>query len=99
MNRIASVIKLHLTKRLYVFGVPPAILGVVIAITMLITVGMMRFGVDTSAAEYLEGIRYNSGGLLSLPCFLMYLCVQAVSTTLRFGMSLGSPSRSAIMDT
>ena len=99
MNRIASVIKLHLTKRMYVFGVPPAILGVVIAITMLITVGMMRFGVDTSSAEYLEGIRYNSGVLWSLPGFLMYLGVQAVSTTFPFGMSLGTTRRSYSLGT
>src|SRR5690625_3665862 len=93
MSRPISVLKLHLTKRMYVFGVPALILGLVIGITMLIAVGMSRFGVDTSTTEYIEGIRYNSGVLWSLPGFLVYLGVQAVSTTFPFGMSLGTTRR------
>src|SRR5690625_6752424 len=80
MSRPISVLKLHLTKRMYVFGVPALILGLVIGITMLIAVGMSRFGVDTSTTEYIEGIRYNSGVLWSLPGFLVFLGVKAVST-------------------
>lgn len=93
MSRPTSILKLHLTKRMYVFGVPAVILGVVIVITMLIAVGLSRFGVDTTSADYLEGIRYNSGVLWSLPGFLIYLGVQAVSTTFPFGMSLGTTRR------
>ena len=99
MSNPTSVLKLHLTKRMYVFGVPASILGLVIAITVLITVGMARFGVDTSSAEYLEGIQHNFGVLWSLPGFLIYLGVQAVSTTFPFGMSLGTTRRSYSLGT
>lgn len=94
MSRPASVLRLHLTKRLHVFGVPATILGIVIAVSLLIAVGMSRFGVDTSTVEHLENARYNSGVLWSLPGFLIYLGVQAVSTTFPFGMSLGTTRRS-----
>lgn len=99
MSRPISVLKLHLTKRMYVFGVPALILGLVIGITMLIAVGMSRFGVDTSTTEYIEGIRYNSGVLWALPGFLVYLGVQAVSTTFPFGMSLGTTRRAYSLGT
>lgn len=94
MSRPTAVLRLHLTKRLYVFGVPAVILGVVIAVSLLIAVGMSRFGVDTTTVEHLENARYNSGVLWSLPGFLIYMGVQAVSTTFPFGMSLGTTRRS-----
>src|SRR5690625_384125 len=99
MSRPASVLRLHLTKRLHVFGVPATILGIVIAVSLLIAVGMSRFGVDTSTVEHLENARYNSGVLWSLPGFLIYLGVQAVSTTFPFGMSLGTTRRAYSLGT
>lgn len=96
MNRTAtpiSITRLHLTKRMYVFGVPSLILGIVIVVSLLIALGMSRFGIDISSAEHLENMRYNSGVLWSLPGFLIYLGVQAVSTTFPFGMSLGTTRR------
>lgn len=94
MNHAIPVLRLHLNKRLHVFGVPISILGIVIVVSLLIAVAMSRFGVDITTAEHLEGARYNSGVLWSLPGFLIYLGVQAVSTTFPFGMSLGTTRRS-----
>lgn len=88
-----SVIKLHLNKRAQSMGVPALILALVVIISVLIAVTASRFGVDIKSAEFVEGFRYNSGVLWSIPGFLGYLGVQAVSTTFPFGMALGTTRR------
>lgn len=88
-----SVIKLHLNKRAQSLGVPVMILSLVVIISILIAVTVSRFGVDIKSEEFVEGFKYNSGVLWSLPGFLGYLGVQAVSTTFPFGMALGTTRR------
>src|SRR5699024_11366771 len=83
VSRPTSVLKLHLAKRGYVFGIPASILGLVIVITILITIAMSRFaaGVGGQELEYAQSAQQNPGVLFSLPGFLVYLGGQAVSTT------------------
>ncbi len=101
MSRPTSVLKLHLTKRGYVWGIPASILGLVIVITILITIAMSRFaaGVGGQELEWAESAQQNPGVLFSLPGFLVYLGVQAVSTTFPYGMSLGTTRRSYSLGT
>lgn len=88
-----SVVKLHLNKRAQSLGVPVMILSLVVIISILIAVTVSRFGVDIKSEEFVEGFKQNSGVLWSLPGFLAYLGVQAVSTTFPFGMALGTTRR------
>lgn len=99
MSSTIATVRMHLTKRLYVFGIPALILGIVIGITLLITVIAARLGADISSPEYFSGAGNNAAVLWSIPGFLGYLGVQAVSTTFPFGMSLGATRRAYSLGT
>jgi len=88
MNRIAKVTRLQMNKPDVTFAVPLYILGIVMVISVIIVLAIQRAGSDPGSADYVVGARMNMGMVWSLPGFLIYLGVQAVSTTF-------PPSRSA----
>lgn len=90
MNEAIKVVRLHLLKREMVIAVPAFILGLVIVISVLIAIAASRFGVDLTSADWQAGFANNGGAVWSIPGFLVYLGVQAVSTTFPFGMAMGT---------
>lgn len=94
MSDALKVLRLHLLKREMVIAVPVFILALVIIISVLISIAASRFGVDVTSAQWQEGFANNGGAVWSIPGFLVYIGVQAVSTTFPFGMALGT-TRSA----
>lgn len=90
MTRALEVFRLHYIKRYMMLIVPAAIMALVVIVTVLIALIAQRLGVDTSSAEWTQGIKQNGGAIWSSPGFFVYLGVQAISTTFPFGMALGT---------
>lgn len=100
MNRILKVTRLHLNKLSTYASVPPIILAFVLVVTVIIQVAIQRgTGADPLSPEYIEGARWNQAILWSLPGFLVYYGVQAVSTTYPFALALGTTRRNFILGT
>lgn len=99
MKRVLDVTRLHLNKPLVMFGVPLFTLGAVLVVTAIIALAMQRAGADVSAADYAEGARMNMGMVWSLPGFLVYLGVQAVSTTFPFALAMGTTRKNYVTGT
>lgn len=99
MNRAIKVTRLHLNKPQMYILVPLSILGIVMVISAIIALAIQRGGVDTGTAEYIDGARYNSAIVWSLPGFLVYYGVQAVATTYPFGLALGTTRRNFVLGT
>ena len=99
MNRIIKVTRLHLNKPETMFGVPLIIIATVLVITAIIAFILQRAGMDPSSASYAEGARGNMGMIWSLPGFLIYYGVQAVSTTFPFALALGTTRRNYVAGT
>lgn len=100
MNRILKVTRLHLNKLGTFALVPVLILAIVMVASIVIQVAIQRASANAvDSAAYIEGARYNSSIVWSLPGFLIYYGVQAVSTTYPFGLALGSTRRNFILGT
>ncbi len=99
MNRIVRVARLQANKADITFLVPLFIIVVVMVISAIIVLAIQRAGGDPSSADYIEGARMNSAMVWSLPGFLVYLGVQAVSTTFPFAIALGTTRRSFVAGT
>lgn len=81
MTTPTTITKLHLNKPTIVFGVPVFVYLCVVAVSVLIAVAMMRFGVDTFDPNVQQGFRNNGGAIWSVAGFFVYLGVQAVAST------------------
>lgn len=90
MNRVVKAARLQMNKPDITFVVPLLILAVVMVISAIIVLAIQRAGGDAASADYAEGARMNMGMVWALPGFLVYLGVQAVSTTFPFALALGS---------
>lgn len=99
MNRILKVTKLHLNKGVTFLMTPLMILAVVFVVSIIISLALQRTGVDPTSAEYIQGARFNSAVVWSLPGFLVYYGVQGVATTYPFGLALGATRRNFILGT
>ena len=99
MNRVLNVTRLQLNKRDVSFIVPPSIVGLVLVISAIIAIALQRAGLDPNNPDYAAGARNNLGVVWSLPGFLVYYGVQAVSTTFPFAMALGATRRSYVLGT
>lgn len=99
MNHVLKVTRLHLNKPAVMFGVPAQIIVTVLIVTALISFILQRAGLDPTAPDYAEGARWNQGMVWSLPGFLIYYGVQAVSTTYPFALALGATRRAHVLGT
>lgn len=99
MNRITKVARLQMNKVDVTFLVPLFIIVIVMVISAIIVLAIQRAGSDPSSVDYVDGARMNMGMVWSLPGFLVYLGVQAVSTTFPFAMTLGATRRSFVAGT
>jgi len=99
MKRITHVARLHLNKPEIMFAVPVYIIVIVMIISGIIVFAIQRGGGDPMSADYIDGARYNSAMMWALPGFLVYLGVQAVSTTFPFAMTLGASRRAFVAGT
>jgi len=99
MNHKIAVTRLHFSKRAITFLTPAAILLTVVLVSLIVALAIQRFDISVSDPEYIEGFKQNTGVLYSLPGFLGYLGVQAVSTTFPFAMALGTTRRSYALGT
>ncbi|ACV09205.1 ABC transporter G family protein [Jonesia denitrificans] len=99
MTTPTTITKLHLNKPTIVFGVPVFVYLCVVAVSVLIAVAMMRFGVDTFDPNVQQGFRNNGGAIWSVAGFFVYLGVQAVASTFPFAMSMGTTRRAYISGT
>lgn len=99
MNRIVKVARLQANKPDLTFFVPLVIIVVVMVISAIIVLAIQRAGGDPSSADYIHGARMNSAMVWSLPGFLVYLGVQAVSTTFPYAIALGTTRRSFVAGT
>lgn len=99
MNRAWKVARLHLNKPFAMFGVPTAIVLLVLVITALISFALQRAGLDPVSPQYAAGARQNVAMVFSLPGFLVYYGVQAVATTFPFSQALGATRRAHVFGT
>ncbi|MFV0432781.1 MAG: hypothetical protein ACK5LO_02185 [Leucobacter sp.] len=99
MNRIVNVTRLQMNKRDVSFLVPPIIVGAVLVVSAIISIALQRAGLNPSHPDFAAGARNNLGIVWSLPGFLVYYGVQAVSTTFPFAMALGATRRSYVLGT
>lgn len=99
MNRTLKVTRLHLNKLSSFVVTPLSIVGLVMLISIVIALAIQRGGASTDMASYVEGARWNSGIVWSLPGFLIYYGVQAVATTYPFGLALGATRRNFVLGT
>lgn len=100
MNRVLKVTRLHLNKFATFTIAPLSILAIVMIVSIIIAIAIQRAaGNAVDSPEYIEGARYNSAIIWSLPGFLIYYGVQAVSTTYPFGLALGATRRNFILGT
>lgn len=99
MNRVLNVTRLQMNKRDVSFLVPPSIVGLVLIISAIIAIALQRAGLDPANPAFAEGARNNLGIVWSLPGFLVYYGVQAISTTFPFAMALGSTRRAYVLGT
>lgn len=99
MNRILRVTRLHINRRFEFFVTPLTIVGVVLVLSAIISLALQRGGLDPADPSFAEGARANSGIVWSLPGFLIYYGIQAVSTTYPFGLALGATRRNYILGT
>lgn len=99
MNRTLKVTRLHLNKLSSFLVAPLGIVGAVMIVSIIIALAIQRSGGGTDMASYVEGARWNSGIVWSLPGFLIYYGVQSMATTYPFGLALGSTRRDFILGT
>lgn len=99
MNRVTKVARLQMNKLDVTFLVPLIIILVVMVISAIIVLAIQRAGSVPGTQEYVEGARMNMAMVWSLPGFLVYLGVQAVSTTFPFATTLGATRRSFVAGT
>ncbi|NLA64753.1 MAG: hypothetical protein GX862_02245 [Leucobacter sp.] len=99
MNRMLKVARLQLNKRDVSFLVPAIIVGMVMIVTAIIAIALQRAGLNSADADYAAGARNNLGIIWSLPGFLVYYGVQAVSTTFPFATALGATRRNYVFGT
>ncbi|QIM19440.1 hypothetical protein G7066_14230 [Leucobacter coleopterorum] len=99
MNRTLKVTRLHLNKLSTFVVAPLSIVGLVMVVSMIIALAIQRSGAGADMATYVEGARWNSGIVWSLPGFLIYYGVQAVATTYPFGLALGATRRNFVLGT
>lgn len=99
MNRITKVTRFHLVKGLEFFVVPLAILLIVVAVSIVVALAIQRTGADTSSADYIAGAKMNMGIVWSLPGFLIYYGVQAISTSYPLALTLGTTRRNFVLGT
>ncbi|MGI8392255.1 hypothetical protein ACSHWG_05335 [Leucobacter sp. Z1108] len=99
MNRALKVTRLQMNKPDITFIVPASILLIVLVISAIIALAIQRSGVDPSTPGYVDGARSNQAMFWALPGFLIYLGVQAVSTTFPFALALGTTRRAFVAGT
>lgn len=99
MKRVANVVRLQMNKPDITFFVPLMILAIVMVISAIIVIAIQRAGGDVASADYADGARMNMGMVWSLPGFLVYLGVQAVSTTFPFALALGTSRKAFVAGT
>lgn len=99
MNHALKVTRLHLNKPAVMFGVPAQIVIIVLIVSAIISFALQRAGLDPNSASYADGARWNQGMIWSLPGFLIYYGVQAVSTTYPFALALGATRRAHVFGT
>lgn len=99
MNRTLKATKLQLNK-LGAFALTPIfILGVVMIVSIIISLAIQRAGADPASPDYAMNARANAAIAWSLPGFLIYYGVQAVSTTYPLALALGTTRRNFILGT
>lgn len=96
MKNVITVARLHMNKRDITFLVPLGIIALVMVISVIIVLAIQRGGGDMNSADYIDGARMNMGIIWSLPGFLVYLGVQAISTTFPLALALGMTRRSFV---
>ena len=99
MNRTLKVTKLHLNKLGTFAATPLFILAIVMVVSIIINLAIQRAGVSAADPDYAKYARGNQAIAWSLPGFLIYYGVQAVSTTYPFALALGTTRRNFILGT
>jgi hypothetical protein len=86
MNRVLAVTRMHLTDRITIFGLPPAILAASFLVNMLIF-----------AAEPVDA--RNSGGVAAIYVVLVIVAVMATARGMSFALSMGASRRAFALGT
>lgn len=99
MNRTLKVTKLQLVKLSGFALTPVIILAIVMLASVIISLAIQRAGLNPADPGYAANARNNPAIAWSLPGFLVYYGVQAVSTTYPFALALGTTRRNFILGT
>lgn len=99
MNRTLKVTKLQLVKLSGFALTPVFILAIVMVVSVIISLAIQRAGLSPADPDYAANARNNAAIAWSLPGFLIYYGVQAVSTTYPFALALGTTRRNFILGT
>lgn len=99
MNRVQAVVKLHMSRRMSTWLMPPVLaLGVVVAVVLV--VGALRLaGIDTNSEAFVSGIRTNGAILWTLTGFLIASGVQAATSCFSLAVALGTTRRDYVAGT
>ena len=99
MNRVGSVVRMHLS-RLFNSVAMPVILSVgVVAAMVLVVFAVNAAGVDTRSEAFADGMSTNGGITFTLLGFLIALGVQSATPCFAFATSLGVTRRHYVAGT
>lgn len=86
MNRVAAVTRMHLTDRLTIFGLPPAVLAASFLVNMLI------FAAEPADSRH-------SGGVAAIFVVVLIAAVMSTARGMSFALSMGASRRSFALGT
>lgn len=99
MNRVAAVVRMHLSRTFNSFAMPVILsAGTVAAMTLVVFV-INAAGVDTRSEAFANGMSTNGGITFTLLGFLIALGVQSSTACFAFATSLGVTRRHYVAGT
>lgn len=99
MNRIGSVVRMHLS-RVFTSVLMPVFLSVgVVAAMIIVTFAINAAGVDTRSTAFADGMSSNGGITFTLMGFLIALGVTSATACFAFATSLGVTRRHYVAGT
>lgn len=97
MNRVPAVVRLHLSRRFSSIWLPAILAVGVVAVMIVIATAMRLAGVDMTAPETVQGMRYNQVITYTLGGFFVALGVQAATSCFSFAIALGTTRRHYVL--
>ena len=99
MNRVPAILRLLFSRRISSVWLPVILSLGVVAVMLIVVIALRLAGVDMTAAESIQGMRYNWGIVYTLAGFFIALGVQTATTCFSFAIALGTTRRDYVLGT